>query len=549
MRTGSLYVTATSLEGNFTERKSKGMTEVDPDLFITPVKRIGVSGGTAPFFSLELANPEGGQNRHHYLGKDLDRSTDEIEFYEGLQGLQDKQNATSACLHGLLDYALPYAGVLTAREESVDGPVRKLIVMRNLRDGCEHLRLLDLKIGFKTADAGWAGKSWVRAMRQHMMVDKRTNTMLEGFRLEGFDGLPQSLFSLDPTLDGHLLMIAMSEERAGKKLRRRNYQQLKGPEIMSYLVDLHSNTFENITSEDEHLSKEEYAEVVLDEVFKRMARIALICHRVLIPQKWIGSSVAIGFDVGTLPLRSEAREDVQKRVIVNLFDWGRSELNTFEANEELDFSVLANYTQFWNSYVGGIFRLSWDVALSYYHRYGNSAGWEKFEVTIFDFDSMSTDDKLGKVELPAEASSGKHDVMRRRMSNCKGGYLNCSLEWVPYSSDSRISGVWRLFIDRAQGLAKKDFMGKSDPYCLVKAFSGAGHESFQRTKVIFNDLNPVWQESFDFPVMRETNDSFASTLKEMGLSMNNDDVADLFTMGEDGYKEWVRRVEISQSAV
>ena len=76
--------------------------------------------------------------------------------------------------------------------------------------------------------------------------------------------------------------------------------------------------------------------------------------------------------------------------------------------------MLANYTQFWNNYADDILRLSWNVALFYYHCYGNSAGSEKFEITIFDFDRMSTEDKLGKVKLPAEASCGKYDVIRRR---------------------------------------------------------------------------------------------------------------------------------------
>ena len=49
---------------------------------MTPVKRLGVSGGTAPFFSLQLARADGKRFGDYWIGKDLSRATDEVHFYE-----------------------------------------------------------------------------------------------------------------------------------------------------------------------------------------------------------------------------------------------------------------------------------------------------------------------------------------------------------------------------------------------------------------------------------------------------------------------------------
>lgn len=79
---------------------------------------------------------------------------------------------------------MEYKGVLTHSEETNQGEKKtELLVMRNLRCGCAKLRLLDVKIGQKTAQAGWQGKSRAAALRQSV-VDGITNSSCEGFRLE-----------------------------------------------------------------------------------------------------------------------------------------------------------------------------------------------------------------------------------------------------------------------------------------------------------------------------------------------------------------------------
>eukprot|EP00438_Fugacium_kawagutii_P009837 Skav202170 [mRNA] locus=scaffold482:9512:22783:+ [translate_table: standard] len=92
--------------------------------------------------------------------QDLSHAEDEVTFYE--EALALKRQPGVAGLGPLLSYTLEYAGVLT--------------------------------------HAGWQGKSRVAALRQSM-VDGITNSSCEGFRLEGFDGRPPALESMDPLLD------------------------------------------------------------------------------------------------------------------------------------------------------------------------------------------------------------------------------------------------------------------------------------------------------------------------------------------------------------
>lgn len=545
-QTGVIYVSASLIESLLTEGRMIEKTTVDPSKFVTPVKRLGVSGGTAPFFSLVLANPDDGQSPNYYIGKDLDRSMDEILFYEALRDMKGNGDVAAKCFFGLFDYTFPYAGVLTAREDSADGPERELLVIRNLHDGCKKLRLLDFKIGLKTADAGWQGKSWLRAKKQQKMIDEKTNSSVEGFRLEGFDGSPENLMSMNPAMDGNALEYAMSAKDAEKKLRRRHFQKMNGTTILSYFTDLHQNIFSNFTSGGgDHLFKEEYAEIVLNEVVRRLSRLSVICHKVIVPQKWIGSSVALGFDAGVIPLRSKPESDVRNDVLVNLFDWGRSVLNTLETNKDLDPAIHKNYTKFWNSYIGGIDRLSWDTASYYFHRYGNSTGWESIRITLFDYDAMSADDEMGEVSFMVEETAvSSHSV--------KGGSrifraiptIAYSLEWIPYPNDSRLQGVWSLLIVEAKGLPQMDGAGgKSDPYCKVTTSSANGHEYCQYTSVKENNLDPVWNETLEIPVMKES--SFLQTsLEEAAVGLGGGNMVNMFTMKDEaGFNEWQERVK------
>lgn len=71
---------------------------------------------------------------------------------------------------------------------------RDLFLMENLHCGMKKLRFCDLKIGNVTAVSGWQGKSSLGAM-SNRVVDMMTNSVTEGYRMEGMDGQPSSLES------------------------------------------------------------------------------------------------------------------------------------------------------------------------------------------------------------------------------------------------------------------------------------------------------------------------------------------------------------------
>eukprot|EP00928_Gymnodinium_smaydae_P063457 TRINITY_DN47016_c0_g1_i1.p1 TRINITY_DN47016_c0_g1~~TRINITY_DN47016_c0_g1_i1.p1 ORF type:complete len:644 (+),score=147.86 TRINITY_DN47016_c0_g1_i1:71-2002(+) len=54
----------------------------------------------------------------------------------------------------------------------------------------------------------------------------------------------------------------------------------------------------------------------------------------------------------------------------------------------------------------------------------------------------------------------------------------------------------RVAIIRSQALRNADFFGASDPYCILE-INGEEHKTF-RTKVIDDNLNPIWNESYVF---------------------------------------------------
>eukprot|EP00913_Durusdinium_trenchii_P018770 g17638.t1 len=78
------------------------LTYVDTEKFVTPVQRLGVSGGTAPFFSLQLTKPEGKRFGDYWIGKDLSRATDEVQFYEKVKSLSKHSSREVQALYNFM---------------------------------------------------------------------------------------------------------------------------------------------------------------------------------------------------------------------------------------------------------------------------------------------------------------------------------------------------------------------------------------------------------------------------------------------------------------
>lgn len=446
------------------------VTVVDSDRFATPVKRIGVSGGTAPFFALALRSDP--RPAAYFIGKDLSHAEGEVGFYEEALALQKLQGHEG--LQRLLSFMLEYEGVVTLLEEGT-GVDRRLLVMRNLFEGCARLRLADLKIGEQTAVANWQGKSRFGAMKQSI-VDGLTNSALEGFRLEGFDGPPPNITSMDPFLS----LSGESSLRMGdRQARRVLLQNLSGLDVIMHLLDTHQEPADpGAEALGEVVSPIEVAEIVHCEMVNRLLGFAIACRGSPVPQKWIGSSIALAFDAGRLPARGSAQEEIKAAVQVQIFDWGRSELNTAEKHSALLSAEQEDRQKFWNKYRAGIDRLLWDMARSYRHRFTSCDGWRFLRASVIDFDVATSNSFIGYADLPLEECGEKTVPLLNgfgyKVTGKDTSTLTYAMEYRALPEGSRIAGVWRIHLLRATHLSPMDagvLRQSADPFVELTAFS------------------------------------------------------------------------------
>eukprot|EP00927_Polykrikos_kofoidii_P000760 TRINITY_DN10290_c0_g2_i1.p1 TRINITY_DN10290_c0_g2~~TRINITY_DN10290_c0_g2_i1.p1 ORF type:complete len:761 (-),score=125.49 TRINITY_DN10290_c0_g2_i1:85-2367(-) len=523
--TGELVVQAMLVRARGNHSGVVPLTYIPNDTFESPVKRIGFSGGTAPFFSLVLRDPGLTRSVSHYIGKDLNRAIDEVDFYELVRALREHPHAGG--LRPLIDFMPEYLGIFTSLEfgQESDEKPKELLVMSNLSDGCKKLRLLDIKIGQKTSQAGWKGKSRGTSLRQSVL-DGLTNSAAEGFRLEGFESRPPSLASMDPLID-----LRLKNEKLAKKGSRFLFQRMTGAEVLMHFLDVHQEPADpGSRGMQDVFFPMEVTEYVFAHIVKRMTALALACRKSPVPQKWIGSSVGIGFDVGDLPSRSTPLSTLLKAVKVNIFDWGRSELNTLASHHGLSDDNLRDRAKYWSYYRGGIDRLCWEVVRTYRHRFCVTK-WEALEISLSDFDSMTTNDHMHRVVLPLKVMA-EQDVPIGKAS------LRLSIDWrsFPQTQDSRLSGEWRITIVKATKLPLRDrFQAKStsDPFCQLVAMSKNGALRFAQVSCVSTfTSNPIWNETFSVPVALEDEITLSNLLSEECVDIVIDEIAEFFPHGD-----------------
>jgi hypothetical protein len=85
------------------------------------------------------------------------------------------------------------------------------------------------------------------------------------------------------------------------------------------------------------------------------------------------------------------------------------------------------------------------------------------------------------------------------------------------SGQETVTQRLRVVVQRATGLRNADMVTLSDPYCVleVKGTDRVSHKRF-KTKVIDNDLYPVWNESYDFDYQEGDELSFSLWDKDWG---------------------------------
>mmetsp|Transcript_113089 Transcript_113089/g.314794 ORF Transcript_113089/g.314794 Transcript_113089/m.314794 type:complete len:575 (-) Transcript_113089:132-1856(-) len=512
-------------------------TKADPSQFVVPVRRLGVSGGTAPFFGLRLQSP-GTRSAEYYIGKDLSHAADEVTFYEDARHLL--LNPDDSGLRPVLDFMIEYAGVLTAPEEGAKPGAEplELLVLRNLRDGYKNLRLLDIKIGSKTAHAGWQGKSRVSAMRASM-VDFVTNSSEEGYRLEGFDSPPAATQSLDPFLDISRVIVG-SESKASvkrrKKAKRLMYQRFEASEIFMHFLDTHADDMGSQPGYGEARARFELVELLLHEITIRLCKLALACTQGKIPQKWIGSSVALGYDCGWLPSCDVPEEEIRATAKVVIFDWGRSELNTESKHRALGASGKQDRSKFWKRYTGGIERLAWEAARSYHRRFSSKQGLDHFVISVWDYDALTANDLLGKAVLPLESTEGDKTVA---LCDDRGKPVlgeNNGPATLTYSAErralqgARLKAVWHVFIKSANNLPNKDAVASmSDPFAVLEArYKEEGQWFKQQTVVKSNNHDPIWDELFEVPEAATNPGALQELLEGLGEGLGAEPLDKLF---------------------
>ena len=334
-----------------TPRRADGeLTEVPVSLFETPLKALGMSGGTAAFFSVKYKDGEEAKDdycgqeidsKEYWIGKDLARAADEVFFYEEALKRMGKDDWE------VLNWMTPYKGVVRAPTDLGDGEEREILLLRNARDSYGTCRLLDIKIGEITAVAGWQGKGHFMAWTQKWL-DGLTNSSGQGFRLEGFDAPPANLQSMleHANINQH---PGLSEA----KLHRFLLQRQPAAEFLNFFLDLHEtsqSSYGGSPPEDsvvppidigiaERCSCVEMEELVLLNVIEELAALAAACRNTPVAQQWIGSSVMLAFDSQLRPLRSALQSKGAEKMPsgaaaaianarVQIFDWGRSEVPT-----------------------------------------------------------------------------------------------------------------------------------------------------------------------------------------------------------------------------
>lgn len=142
--------------------------------------------------------------------------------------------------------------------------------------------------------------------------------------------------------------------------------------------------------DQERLLGVEMEELVLLNCIEELAALCAACRVAPVPQQWIGSSVMLAFDSDLRPLRTALAGGWQPEDMpvgaaasiacarVQIFDWGRSELNTPEMFGEMSKEGQHSYEAqqtikarkiYWGHYCGGLSMLLYDCCLVYSRRF------------------------------------------------------------------------------------------------------------------------------------------------------------------------------------
>lgn len=507
-----------------------------------PAEAMGAAGGTASMFRLEPPryertlrdDPDTEDAQYDWIGKDLGHAFDELEFYMAAEEFRDEDGRPYVGWQ-ILNHLVPFAGSLEQYPTMI-GDTQKavdLIAIDSMTRGLNSPRLLDLKIGSKTSAADWKGKTAVASMRQGIL-DGLTNSVLEGLRLEGFSKPPAWCDSEDPLADAPLIG-KNPPKKLWKKLKRIQLQSKRVAEVLEAFIDLRSPSEEGHDEgsgpaivESSKFSTAEYAELVLLRTIEQLADIFRSCQAIEVPQKWIGSSVAIVTDADHKPDRPSAKnfngEWPEVPVRVKLFDWGRSEFNTRQLHEALPDGHQQDRQEFWGLYMIGIGKILWYSSRLYWGRFC-ILDWISIKIEVHSYNSVTGSTLLGSAEMELPKNKKGKIIKSLTLKDEHGdrvmgrhemkSQVALGAEFIEYPEPSRLGGAWVVTIHRAQNLPYSDnfclsrqpspwaqcIMQESPDSAAACGIPAPGRQAAMRTSVKTKSADPIWGDRFEFPVV------------------------------------------------
>lgn len=491
-----------------------------------------------------------------WLGKDTAGSLDELEFHDTAMRLRyrrSRDNPADICESDcwrIFDYLVSYHGLLKGQICHVPGSVSHfrerpldLLVVRSPLEGLARPRLLHLEVGPRTT---------ALQHRRGSDVDTASFSRQEGIRVEGFLAPPQSVASEEATHDARGWTWGECTQRRAKRMP---LQRLNLTGALTALVDFRDAISEERLwpSEsiigfpafagkaqdaflDEFLGPAEYAELSLLSLVRELASLLRACGDVPVPQKWVGSSLALLVEVGAAPPRTSSIDPldwVAARVKLRLFGWNRSRVSSQLSGQFTSLIEQQDNELLWQIYQDSLARVLWEASRLYFHTFCIQ-DWTKLRIEVFEISPRGEEISIGVAEagleegcsvrraLPLTTALGVAHIYG---TDGKPATVVITVSFAECPVPSRFRGVWRVIIDSATRLpapstattespGSKRPVSSSQARCMFAtvtargpakgALASEGVVSFQRTSPVSDrhPAGPVWKEEFEFLVAR-----------------------------------------------
>lgn len=322
--------------------------KINRESLLLPCKPAQTAGGTTSFYTLKFQKGlEPSPDSQQYVGKDLgdDASQHEAVFYYKLRTVKEQGGYWAAFADVTLDCAgLAHLDCLVPPENL--RKTRPLLLLEDFHSGFRQCRMMDVKLGSETGIANWKGKSTVGAWGL-ARVDHRTNSSVEGFRLEGMEFPPKVLAEYVH------VGVQQSQNRgifSPKRWSRFIYQRLCGQDMLDYFFNC----------SELGPDSEIHSHGAIWSAVKAVDRVVMLSIGIPVPQQWVGSSIGLCMEVGRL--------EPTPKVEVKLFDWARAELTTATAFMQLAPNEKQQRVKFWAQYVRALCHLQWHILRIAAHR-------------------------------------------------------------------------------------------------------------------------------------------------------------------------------------